>query len=79
VRQYKVKAFDSTEKSFLIGLAGVNVTGDGVNLTGDGVNVTIWVSVYQDPIKNYARLSVKIIRTRITRRNDVSWTHINSQ
>jgi hypothetical protein len=41
VRQYKVKAFDSTKKSFLIELASVNVTGDDVNLI-------VWVSVYQD-------------------------------
>jgi hypothetical protein len=45
VRQYKVKAFDSTKKSFLIGLASVNVTEDDVNLT-------VRVSVYQDPIFN---------------------------
>ncbi len=32
VRQYKVKAFDSTEKSFLIELTSVNVIEDNVNL-----------------------------------------------
>jgi hypothetical protein len=43
VRQYKVKAFNSTKKSFLIELASVNVIEDDVNLI-------VWVSVYQDSI-----------------------------
>ncbi len=39
--------------SYLIRLAGVNVTGNDVKITGDDVNLTVRVSVYQDSIYIY--------------------------